>query len=300
MTRVKSSGSQWDSGLWESGELPALHAGGTIELVELDPDHPGFRDADYRARRNAIAAVSLNYTSGESVPDVEYVAAEQAVWRQVWAELEPKHAELVCVELNAATALLAMNRERIPQLSELNPRLRSATGFSMEPVAGLVSARVFLSYLSRRVFLSTQYIRHASRPLYTPEPDVIHELIGHAASLTDPDVAELSRAFGAATTFANEAEIERLERVYWYTLEFGATEEDGATKAYGAGLLSSVGELDRVRGGAELLPWDLDRMADAPYDPTEYQPALFVAPSFARAITDLRGWLESDSWRLRG
>lgn len=296
---MRSESSRWDPKAWESGEFPAFHAGGAIELVELDQDHPGFRDSEYRGRRNDIAAVALAYSSGDSVPDVEYVEDEQDVWRRVWTELDPLHKDLVCAELLAAGERLGMNRETIPQLSELNLRLAAATGFCMEPVAGLVSARVFLSYLGRSVFLSTQYIRHASRPLYTPEPDVVHELVGHAASLGDSDIAGLSRAFGGAAILATQAEIERIERVYWYTLEFGVALEQGEPKAYGAGLLSSVGELARIRGEAELdRAWDLEEIARTPYDPTEYQPRLFVAPSFARALEDVGAWLESGAWRV--
>ena len=95
----------------------------------------------------------------------------------------------------------------------------------MLPVAGLISARGFLSCLGRGVFLSTQYMRHHSMPLYTPEPDVIHELIGHATSFFDPDFVRLSRLFGQAALVADAPTLARLERVYWYTLEFGLARE---------------------------------------------------------------------------
>ena len=259
------------------------------DLVALDQDHPGFRDPDYRARRNTIAQVALDYRGGP-VPDVPYSEAEQGVWRTVWAELDPLHERLAARPLREAQAALALDRARIPQLAELNPRLQAATGFEMLPVAGLVTARTFLTELGRGVFLSTQYIRHASAPLYTPEPDVVHELVGHAATLIDPRIAELSRAFGQAAARADDAGIRQLERVYWYTLEFGAVEEDGQVKALGAGLLSSPGEIQRFQTQAELRGWDLDAMASTDYDPTDYQPWIYVAPSFARLIDDLAAW----------
>jgi phenylalanine-4-hydroxylase len=282
----------------ESGELPRLHAGGPKVLVELDRDHPGFRDPDYRQRRNAIAGVALAHHTGTPVPAVEYVDAEHAVWRTVWDRLAPLHRELVCADLLSAQESLALDRARIPQLGALNPRLEAAAGFRMEPVAGLVAARVFLTYLGQRVFLSTQYIRHASRPFYTPEPDVVHELVGHAASLADARVTELSRAFGVAARSASDAEILCLERVYWYTLEFGVAEEGGVAKAYGAGLLSSAGELARLRGEAELVPLDLDRVAETTYDPTDFQPRLFVATGFRSALERVLDWLDSGAWRV--
>ncbi len=259
------------------------------DLVQLDRDHPGFRDPEYRARRNAIARVALDYRGGP-VPEVPYSEAEQDVWRQVWARLAPVHDRWACAELRLAAEELRLDRERIPQLAGLNPTLTAATGFEMLPVAGLVTARTFLSHLGRGVFLSTQYIRHASAPFYTPEPDVVHELVGHAASLIQPEVAALSRVLGEAADRADEAGVRALERVYWYTLEFGAVEERGALKALGAGLLSSAGEIERLSGAAELRPWDLPRMAETDYDPTDFQPGLFVAPSFGRLIDDLGAW----------
>lgn len=259
------------------------------DLVQLDQDHPGFRDTDYRARRNAIAQAALDYREG-LVPDVEYSPEEQGVWRTVWDHLGPLHEAHACAEFLRVSGDLGLARDRIPQLRELNPRLRAATGFAMQPVAGLVSARTFLAQLGDRVFLSTQYIRHPSAPLYTPEPDVVHELVGHAATLIHPRIAELSQVFGRAAQSADDAGVKALEQAYWYTLEFGAVEEGGELKAFGAGLLSSSGEIQRYQG-AELLPWDIERMSRTPYDPTDYQPHYFVAPSFDRLVDDLTAWV---------
>src|SRR5262249_11943370 len=152
---------------------------------------------------------------------------------------------------------------------DVNPRLRAVTGFEMQPVAGLIKPRTFLQYLGDSVFLATQYVRHHSTPLYTPEPDVIHELIGHAASFTHPLIAELNRAFGRAARAAGETEVAGLERAYWWTMELGALTEDGRVKAFGSGLLSSCGEIAHFATNAELCDLDLERMAATPYDPTQ-------------------------------
>ena len=263
------------------------------QLVELDQDHPGFRDLEYRARRDTIARIALTHRSGDAVPDAPYTDGEHAVWRTVFETLSPIHAQLVCDELNAVQNALALDRHRIPQLATVNRALQAETQFRMEPVAGLVEPRTFLERLADGVFLSTQYIRHYSRPMYTPEPDVIHELVGHAASLIHPDIVDLSRAFGRATKRAPDSAVDQLIRVYWYTLEFGALEQDGRIKAYGAGLMSSAGELTRFGTEAALRPWDLARIAQTPFDPTDYQPQIYVAPSFARMVTDLTEWLNA-------
>ncbi len=272
----------------------SAHAGGADDLVKLDPDHPGFRDPDYRERRNTIARLALEYQEKDPVPTIAYTAEEQDVWRTVWRNLTPLHDELACREYLSCSEIVRLNRERIPQLGEVNATLTRETGFRMLPVAGLVSSRTFMSYLGRDIFLATQYIRHFSRPLYTPEPDVVHELVGHAATFAHPDFAAINRLFGDATNRSDDETVERIARVYWYTLEFGAVEEDGELKAYGAGLLSSSGELDRFgRGKAETEPLSIERMAETPFDPTDYQKVYYVASSFDAMVKEVGDWLKS-------
>jgi len=268
------------------------HAGGAEELVPLDPDHPGFKDPVYRARRNAIARLALEYRDGDPLPHAKYTAEEHAVWRTVWEHLAPLHGRAACREWKESSAALALDRERVPQLAEVNEALRRGAGFRMLPVAGLVSGRMFLGMMGKGVFLSTQYMRHHSVPLYTPEPDVVHELVGHAASLFHPGIVKLSRRFGEAAWRVDDAALKRLELVYWYTLEFGLVEEGGERKAVGAGLLSSFGELGTFEANAEIRPLDCEEAASIPYDPTQYQKLLYVSSSFERMVEDVCTWLD--------
>ncbi len=262
------------------------------QLVALDADHPGFHDAVYRRRRNEIARSAVEYRDGSPVPQIDYTVDEHDVWREVWRNLAPLHERYACREYLEVSDRVALSRTRIPQLAEVNATIEPLHGFRMHPVAGLVTAGAFLSRLQDGVFLSTQYMRHHSVPLYTPEPDVVHELIGHAATFGDERFVALNRAFGEATLRARDEEmIARIGRVYWYTLEFGVVREDAQTRVYGAGLLSSFGELGRFEAEEPLLPWDVEEIANTPYDPTHYQQKLFAAPSFERMFDDVLRWL---------
>jgi len=260
-------------------------------LVKLDPDHPGFRDREYRARRNAIAQIAMTYQPGSPVPSAPYTELEHGVWQTIWKALGPAHREHACAEYLKCLERLEFDSDRIPQLDKVSRKVEAISGFRLEPVAGLVAPRVFLESLARGVFLSTQYIRHHSTPLYTPEPDVAHEIIGHAVTLASTRFAELNRLFGEAVSRTTDAaELDRLARVYWFTIEFGVLREDGRIKAYGTGLLSSAGELAEMHK-AELRSLSVEAAADHVYDPTHFQSILFCADSFDQMYTMLREFL---------
>ena len=262
-----------------------------VRIVNLDPDHPGFRDAEYRARRNAIAHIATNYRPGQPIPHAPYTEREHRVWQTIWEALGPAHRAHACAEYLECLDKLDFDGDRIPQLDEVSRKVEALSGFRLEPVAGLVEPRIFLESLARGVFLCTQYIRHHSTPLYTPEPDVAHEIIGHAVTLASPRLAELNRLFGEAVRRTKSPdELDRLARVYWFTIEFGVLRQNGQIKAYGTGLLSSAGELEEMHE-AELRPLDLESAANHVYDPTHYQSILFCADSFDEMERSLREFL---------
>ena len=273
-----------------TGELDEARADRNT-IVQLDPDHPGFRDADYRRRRNQIAQIALKYHPRDPIPDAPYTTEEHQVWATIWNALQPAHQLHACAEYRECLTKLNFEPDRIPQLREVNEKVQTISGFRLEPVAGLVQPRVFLENLADGVFLCTQYIRHHSTPLYTPEPDVVHEIIGHGVTLASEKLAELNRLFGKAVKRTQSAAaLEELSRVYWFTIEFGVLREDGEIKAYGTGLLSSAGEMAEMHK-AELRPFDLDAAASEKYDPTRFQPVLFCAESFASMYDTLREYL---------
>jgi phenylalanine-4-hydroxylase len=281
--------------MFEEGQLysPVTAGEDGRVTVHLADDHPGAADPNYQARRNDIAALALAWQPGEPAPDVRYSDAEQEVWRTVCRQIAPKHEKLAIREFLEAKAALDLPVEGVPSLDLVSERLRPLTGFHYVPAAGLVPLREFYGSLSERIFHSTQYVRHPASPLYTPEPDIIHEVVGHGHLLATPTFSELHRLTGEAThRVTDEENLRFLSRVFWFSVEFGVVVEDGSLKAYGAGILSSYGEIDEFRE-MEHRPLDLVEMGTADYDITHYQPVLYRAESLDEVREVVGGFLRS-------
>lgn len=263
-------------------DLPTFRDMPFEDIEELDLDHPGASDPEYRKRRDYIASLAKKFRETGVITDVDYNDEEQAIWRHVAERLEELHQRHASPFYLRAKRDLGISNDRIPQLTEMNRRLKELTNFRLAPIEGLVNTRAFLSWLSWRTMLSTQYIRHHSRPEYTPEPDIVHEAMGHIPMFTNPNFADYSQFIGHGARIATDKQIEELGRLYWFTVEFGLVEHEGDIKAYGAGLLSSYGELvhafsDKV----ERRPFVLEEVINHEYTYSDMQPVLYVIPSYA-------------------
>ncbi|CAD8116452.1 unnamed protein product [Paramecium sonneborni] len=264
---------------------------GTIMEVneENNQDHPQFKDLEYRKRREEIAKLSQAHLIGEPVPYINYTEQEEQTWKKIYSILREK-VNLVMSQRylnNLVKIEQALGfKYKIPQLRDIDAYLRAETGFRIKATHGILSQREFLNALGHRVFCCTQYIRHHSTPEYTPEPDIVHELVGHVPLFADKEVADLSQEIGILSCGAKKQDLARLGTLYWFTLEFGAYKENGLIKGYGAGIASSIGECDHFPK-AKYEKFDPFIHADRSYPIQTVQPTYMYTESFDEAMQSL-------------
>lgn len=268
--------------------------------VELESDHPGFLDLEYRRRRDEIAQVAFKHNCSDlSVPRIQYTDREIMTWQKIFDVLEPLHYKYACEEYLESKEYMknhcGFDRNNIPQIQDINDYLNTTTGFKLIPIAGLLCARDFLSFLAFRIFASTQYIRHHSAPFYTPEPDIVHELIGHAPLFANKAFADFSQQIGLASLGASDQDIKKLATVYWFSVEFGLIQKHcGQRKIYGAGILSSADEiLNSVNEKTDIRFFDPFVAKNIDYPITTIQPIYWWSHSFQEAKGMMRNFVAS-------
>ncbi len=172
--------------------------GQKLQEVNESKDHSQFQDVEYRDRRDQIAKIAVNYKLGEKIPDVKYSQEENDLWVRIYSRLNTLHQHSMSQRFLKESAEL--NKElkvsqRIPQLNQLSEYLHSRTGFRVKPTHGILSQREFLNAFAFKMFCSTQYLRNHKNPDYTPEPDIVHEIVGHIPMFADPQVAVIHQSF---------------------------------------------------------------------------------------------------------
>jgi phenylalanine-4-hydroxylase len=252
--------------------------------LELEPGHPGLGDEGYVRRRQELFALCRRHRlEGLGPPLIEYTPEETRIWREVTPmldELHVKHASQIYLK---AKRELAINQAEIPQLRHLSERVRRETNMHLVPAEGALPYRTFYQYIGGRGFPVTQFLRHGSHPEFTPEPDMIHDCLGHVPPLMNRDYAELLTLVGKAVSSTTRGEqVLALKRFSWFSIEFGLIEEAGERKVFGAGILSSTGEIPYSLFSPEVTrqPFVTDVVINTDYDPSRMQDRLFIAPSF--------------------
>jgi phenylalanine-4-hydroxylase len=251
--------------------------------LELEPGHPGLGDTGYVERRRSLFELCRRHRLERlGPPIIEYTPEETRIWREVVPKLDELHTKHACAIYLAGKRDLAITRDTIPQLRDYSERLRRETDMHLVPAEGALPYRTFYEYIADRGFPVTQFIRHGSHPEFTPEPDMIHDCLGHVPSQMNRDYAELLTLIGKAVATTDRGEyVLALKRFSWFSIEFGLIEEQGETKVFGAGILSSTGEIPYSLFSADVTrrPFVTDVVIGTDYDPSQMQNQLFVAPS---------------------
>jgi phenylalanine-4-hydroxylase len=261
--------------------------------LELEPGHPGLGDEGYIQRRKALFALCRRHRLERLGPPlIEYTPEETRIWREVSPKLDELHVQYAGQLYLSAKRELNITREEIPQLRLLSERLERETNMHLVPAEGALPYRTFYQYIAERGFPVTQFIRHGSHPEFTPEPDMIHDCLGHVPPLMNRDYAELLTLIGkavAATTKGDQ--VLALKRFSWFSIEFGLIEEAGEVKVFGAGILSSTGEIPYSLLSPEVTrqPFVTDVVINTDYDPSRMQDRLFIAPSLPFLRRELEG-----------
>ena len=261
--------------------------------LELEPGHPGLGDDGYIRRRQELFALCRKHRlEGLGPPLIEYAAEETRIWREVSPKLDELHLKHASQLYLQAKRELAITRDEIPQLRHLSERLRRETNMHLVPAEGALPYRTFYEYIGNRGFPVTQFIRHGSHPEFTPEPDMIHDCLGHVPPLMNHDYAELLTLIGkAVATTTHGEQVLALKRFSWFSIEFGLIEEANDIKVFGAGILSSTGEIPYSLHSAEVKrePFVTDVVIETDYDPSRMQDHLFIAPSLPFLRRELEG-----------
>jgi phenylalanine-4-hydroxylase len=249
----------------------------------VQTEHPGAHDEAYRNRVDDLIAESEAHWP--DIPRYDYTGDENETWRLVSEVLKPLQNHYSCEAFLEGRDKLDLPNDRVPQLDEVSKKLEAETGFMLAPVGGLLDQSEFLPLLRKRVMRSTPYVRHSSYPFFTPEPDIIHELRGHAPMFMNEDFAQMSVAIGEAAQAAVEAgDDELLDFIglfYWYTVEYGLIREDGDIKIFGAGNNGGIQDLLRsMDPSVEKKPFNIDTIRKLSIDYDEPQEVFFVAESY--------------------
>ncbi len=256
--------------------------------------------ASERAPRGDYRRAGPDYTCAQDY--AQYTEADHDTYRRLYERQSALLPGLACDEFIAALPSLGV-KDRIPRFEEINVRLRAATGWEIVAVPGLIPEVPFFTLLANRRFPVTDWIRTPQEFEYIVEPDIFHDLFGHVPLLFNPVFADYVQRYGQGGLKAHAlGACELLSRLYWYTIEFGLIRQHNGLRAYGAGILSSSGELQYSVNSPEpqRIPLQLERTMRTRYKIDSYQQTYFVidsiqqlfdmtAPDFAPVYQRVKG-----------
>lgn len=274
------------------------------EYVPLDGEHICFNDLNYLKRKYWIMSKSLLFDlKNDSIPIINYTDEENDIWKGYINVMLEKIKTNACEEYTYNIQKMFNSKilkiDKLTELAELNSFLEDTSNFNIVPVSGLLSPRIFLYFLSFRIFTSTQYVRIKEGILFNGEPDYFHEVIGHITMLSNKKFADFTEKIGKASIGASDEIIKELINIYWFTIEFGLIREKNKLKVYGAGILAGPKEIDEFDKGLEAgityHKLDFKKMQTAYYD--YYNPNInyFVSESIEELHSKIDSYIQNIS-----
>jgi phenylalanine-4-hydroxylase len=233
--------------------------------------------------RNRFRAVPRNEDFTIDQDWSSYSAAEHERWDRLFARSRAVLQERACAEFQEMARVLELSRSGIPDMRRLSDRLERITGWRVVPVAGLVPDEVFFDHLANRRFPAGAFIRSEQEMDYLEEPDVFHDVFGHAPLLANPVFADFMQAYGKGGRRAMElGRLQNLARLYWYTVEFGLIRTPKGLRIFGAGIMSSAAEsvFALESDSPNRVVFDLVRVMRTRYIIDDFQQTYFVINSF--------------------
>ncbi|WP_298296529.1 phenylalanine 4-monooxygenase [uncultured Litoreibacter sp.] len=231
-----------------------------------------------------------NYTS--KAPDengiYSYSPEEHGVWKDLFTRQIAYLQDHACQAYLDGVARLGLSALHVPQVTSLDAKLAELTGAGVKGVAALIPQDEFSTLLSNRKFPVATFIRTREDMEYLEEPDIFHEVFGHSPMLTNEPFCQFMERFGALALNLPKEHLKHLFRLFWFTIEFGMIRENGALKAFGAGIMSSPSEAEYATSGeAEMVEFDLMTVLRTPYRIDIVQPVYFVIDSFEQLVDTL-------------
>jgi len=221
-----------------------------------------------------------------------HTAEDHDTWRILYARQSELLKERACDEFLAGLERMSFVPSQIPALRDASRVLREATGWSVGRVPGLLHERDFFAHLAERVFPATDTIRPRHELDYTPAPDLFHDVFGHTPMITNPVFADFYQRMGQAALEARGDDRRRMERFYWFTVEFGLIRTPCGLRVYGNGILSSYAEVQHALSDAvEKLEFDPERLTAQDYDVWHLQDRLYVIESFEQLAEGFDLWV---------
>ena len=213
-----------------------------------------------------------------------YTPEQHAIWSELVSRRMPQLEQHACAEYLDGFQQIGLKVDSLPKLKDVSARLQPRTGWSSTPVSGFLPADAFFEMLAARMFPTTTWIRSRESMEYTPEPDIFHDVFGHVPMHAHPVFGDFLEHYGKVCAgLTNQQDLERMGRLFWFTVEFGVIRERGAIKVYGSGLISSHGECTHVIArdtGLEIRDFNLDQVLDTVVDVSKMQPVLYAIESF--------------------